>query len=129
MGQGYKSLTFLINYAIMHCLENKRLLCSKQRRKKSKEDVPMETPLTASINQGDKLRERIGIALEKSGVPKNLIQVALGHPGTGLEDEFVASIVKYAKKASGIVTPVRAEDSGLIPNGWSVYVRKGVWQD
>ena len=89
----------------------------------------METPLTAPINQGDKLRQRIGIALEKSGVPKNLIQVALGHPGTGLEDEFVASIVKYAKKASGIVTPVRAEDSGLIPNGWSVYVRKGVWQD
>lgn len=80
----------------------------------------METPLTASISQGDKLRERVGIALKQSGVTKKQVQAALEYPGTGLEDEFTAAIVKYAKKMSGIVTPGKAQDTGLVPKGWLV---------
>mgnify|MGYP001620138798 CR=1 FL=1 len=80
----------------------------------------METPLTASNKQGDKLRERLGIALEKSGVAKDQVQLALAHPGTGLEDEMVDTIIRFSKKASGIATPLRAVETGLIPSGWSV---------
>jgi hypothetical protein len=76
--------------------------------------------LTASENQGDKLRQRIGIALEKSGVAKDKIQRALEFPGTALEDEIVATIIKFSKQVSGIITPVSAIETGFVPNGWSL---------
>ncbi len=79
-----------------------------------------KTSLTASNNQGDKLRERVGIALEKSGVTMDKVQIALGYPGTGLEDDIVSSIIKYSNKASGIVTPISALETGLVPSGWVV---------
>jgi hypothetical protein len=47
-------------------------------------------------------------------------QLALAFPGTDLEDDIAASIVKFSKRASGIVTPVRAQDTGLIPEGWTL---------
>ncbi|MEK7617667.1 MAG: hypothetical protein AAB410_00815 [Patescibacteria group bacterium] len=47
-------------------------------------------------------------------------QVALGYPGTELEDEIAASITKFSKRASGICTPVRAEETGLVPSGYTV---------
>ena len=75
---------------------------------------------TPSDPQVGKLHERLIAAARKSGVTIQQFQVALAYPGTELEDGITILIVQFAKKASGIVTPVRAQDSGLIPNGWSV---------
>lgn len=50
----------------------------------------------------------------------------------GLFQDQVVEVVKklVKKKASGIVTPRRAEETGLIPSGWSVYVTpEGVRKD
>lgn len=82
-----------------------------------------KTPLTPSKptkNQVGKVRERLMAAARKSGIPLAQFQVALDFPGTGLEDELAALFVKYAKKAWGIVTPVAAKDTGLVPEGWEV---------
>jgi hypothetical protein len=87
------------------------------------------TSSTPSNNQVGKLEERLRASARKSGTNEDQFQAALGFPGTGLEDEIAAIIRKYANKARGIVTPVRAEDSGLIPDKWSVYVKGGVRQD
>jgi hypothetical protein len=76
--------------------------------------------LTPSDPQVGKLHERLLAAARKSGVSPAQFQLALGFPGTDLEDEIAASIVKFSKRASGIVTPVRAQDTGLIPEGWTV---------
>lgn len=78
------------------------------------------TPSEPSVNQVEKVCDRLMVAARKSGIPLAQFQVALGFPGTGLEDDLAAVFVKYAKKASGIVTPVRAEDTGLIPQSWKV---------
>ncbi|MDP2708876.1 MAG: hypothetical protein Q8O93_02395 [bacterium] len=40
--------------------------------------------------------------------------------GGQLQDQAVELVKKLVKKASGIITPVRAQDTGLIPNGWTV---------
>jgi hypothetical protein len=76
--------------------------------------------LTPSDPQVGKLHERLLAAARKSGVTPAQFQLALGFPGTDLEDEIAASIVKFSKRASGIVTPVRAQDTGLIPEGWTL---------
>ena|GEM_PF-5308265 len=80
-----------------------------------------QSPLTASNNQADKLTERISIALRKSGVSKVQAQLALRYPGTEMEDEMVATIIKFYRMAAGIGVPLRAEDTGLVPNDWTVY--------
>jgi hypothetical protein len=87
------------------------------------------TSSTPSNNQVGKLEERLRASARKSGTNEDQFQAALGFSGTGLEDEIAAIIRKYANKARGIVTPVRAEASGLIPDKWSVYVKGGVRQD
>ncbi len=88
------------------------------------------TPSTPSNNQVGKLEERLRASARKSGTTEEHFQAALGFPGTGLEDDIAAVIRKYANKVRGIVTPVRAEDTGLMPNGYSVYVTKdGVRKD
>ena len=81
--------------------------------------------LTPSVNgpsdpQVAKLGDRINAAARKAGIDTALFQVALAYPGTELEDEMIALLVRFAKKASGIVTPVRAQNSGLVPSGWQV---------
>lgn len=81
--------------------------------------------MTPSVNtptdpQVGKLHERLLSAARKSGLTTQQFQVALAYPGTELEDGLLVTIVQFAKKASGIITPVRAEETGLIPNGWSV---------
>lgn len=78
------------------------------------------TPSAPSENQVGKVCDRLMVAARKSGIPLTQFQIALGFPGTGLEDDLAAVFVKYAKKASGIVTPVRAQDTGLVPSGWKV---------
>lgn len=90
--------------------------------------------LTPSVNapsdpQVGKTHERLLSAARKSGVTSQQFQVALAYPGTELEDELLAVFVRFAKKVRGIITPVSAEDSGLIPNGWTVRVKDGVRQD
>lgn len=76
--------------------------------------------LTPSEPQVGKVHERLLAAARKSGVTPQQFQEALGYPGTGLEDELLAVFVRFAKKVSGIITPIRAQDTGLIPNGWTV---------
>ena len=46
-----------------------------------------------------------------------------------LAASFKAFVKSFAKKLLGIITPVTAEESGLIPNGWTVYAKDGVRQD
>src|SRR5579864_3314284 len=76
--------------------------------------------LTPSDPQVGKLHERLLAAARKSGVSPAQFQAALSYPGTELEDEIAASITKFSKRASGIYTPVRAEETGLIPEGYTV---------
>ena len=76
--------------------------------------------LTPSDPQVGKLHERLLAAARKSGVTPAQFQLALAFPGTDLEDDIAASIVKFSKRASGIVTPIRAQDTGLIPEGWTL---------
>ena len=78
------------------------------------------TPFEPYENQIGKVYERLLAAGRKSGIPPSQFQIALGFPGTGLEDEITEVFVKFAKKARGIVTPVAAKDTGLIPQGWKV---------
>ncbi|MBI2459022.1 MAG: hypothetical protein HYV53_00535 [Parcubacteria group bacterium] len=33
---------------------------------------------------------------------------------------MVALLVRFGKKVRGIITPVRAQDTGLVPNGWTI---------
>ena len=40
--------------------------------------------------------------------------------GGQLQDQAMELVKKLVKKASGIVTPVRAKDTGLVPKGWEV---------
>lgn len=86
----------------------------------------METNMTPSnvgeptTNQAEKLSDRIQIAGRKKNIDTALFQVALGYPGTGLEDEIGEVLMKYANKARGILKPVRAQDTGLVPEGWTV---------
>jgi len=80
----------------------------------------METPLTASAQKIDKLHDRLMIAAQKSGIPDAVFQKALEYPGTELEDKIAAFMIEFSKKASGIVTPIAAKDTGLIPQGWKV---------
>lgn len=84
----------------------------------------MET-LTPSANtptdpQVGKLHERLLSVARKSGISSQRFQIALAYPGTELEEELLAVIVRFAKKANGIITPVSAQDTGLIPAGWTV---------
>lgn len=84
----------------------------------------MET-LTPSVNtpsdpQVGKLHERLLASARKSGLTTQQFQVALAYPGTELENGITDLIVRFAKKASGIITPVYAQNSGLIPAGWTV---------
>lgn len=51
-------------------------------------------------------------------LPQFLDAVAL--PGIALEDEIRDLIIWRANKANNIITPVRAQDTGLIPNGWTI---------
>ncbi len=83
-----------------------------------------KTPLTASDNQVDKVHERLEIAARKLSIPKDSFQKALEYPGTGLEDDLAAVFMKYSKKASGIVTPISAKDTGLVPRGRGWKVKK-----
>lgn len=78
------------------------------------------TPSKPSTNQVEKICDRLMVAARKSGVPMAQFQVALGFPGTGLEDDLAAVFVKYAKKAQSIVTPIAAADTGLVPQDWKV---------
>ncbi len=96
----------------------------------------METPLTVSTNnpregkQGRKLYYRLKTSIKKSGLLIVALQPALEFPGTAMEDDIAAILVKYSKMARGIVTPVRAEDTGLMPQGYSVYLTpQGVRKD
>ncbi len=82
--------------------------------------TPTNELLTPSDPQVGKLHERLIAAARKSGVTPAQFQLALAFPGTDLEDDIAASIVKFSKRASGIVTPVRAQDTGLIPEGWTL---------
>ena len=88
--------------------------------------TPMSTnTLTPSVNgpsgpQVGKLCDRIISAARKVGIDTALFHVALAHPGTELEDGMVTILVRFAKKVRGIITPVRAQDTGLLPNGWEV---------
>ena len=82
----------------------------------------METPLPVSNNpregkQGRRLYYRLKTSIHKTGMSIAELQPALEYPGTDMEDEFAAILVKYSKKVRGIVTPVRAQDTGLIPEG------------
>lgn len=70
--------------------------------------------------QVGKLHERLLSVARKSGVTPQQFQIALAYPGMELEDGLLEVIVRFAKKASGIITPVRAQDTGLIPQDWSV---------
>ncbi|MDP2709035.1 MAG: hypothetical protein Q8O93_03250 [bacterium] len=80
----------------------------------------MEKTLTPSVRQAGKLHDRILSAARKSGIDSGQFQDALAYPGTELEDGMIVLLVRFAKKARGIITPVRAEDTGIIPNGWTV---------
>jgi hypothetical protein len=98
--------------------------------------TPMETPLTVSTNnpregkQGRKLYYRLKTSIQKSGLSIAGLQPALEFPGTAMEDDIAAILVRYSKMARGIVTPIRAEDTGLMPQGYSVYVTpQGVRKD
>jgi len=75
---------------------------------------------TPSKRQVGKLEERLQAVARKSGLDSRQFQIALAYPGTELEDEMVSLLVRFSKKASGIITPVRAQDTGLIAGGWSV---------
>ena len=96
----------------------------------------MKTPLTVSTNnprkgkQARKLYYRLKKSIQKSKLSIAGLQAALGFPGTAMEEEIAAILLKYTKMAHGIVTPVSAEDTGLIPKGYSVYVTpQGVRKD
>lgn len=86
----------------------------------------MSKVLTPSVNspsdmQIEKLHERLLSATSKSGVTPQQFYAALAYPGVELEDGLLAVIVRFAKKASGIiVAPISAEDTGLVPNDWEV---------
>jgi hypothetical protein len=87
--------------------------------------MTLMSALTPSKNgpsgpQVGKLEERLHAAARKSGITSGQFQIALAHPGTELEDGIAALIVQFANKAGGIITPVRAQDTGLVPGGWSV---------
>ena len=82
-----------------------------------------------TVPQAEKLSDRIYVAARKSGIDSGQFQDALAYPGTELEDGMVVLLVRFAKKARGIITPVGAEDSGLIPNGWTIRIKNGVRQD
>ena len=75
---------------------------------------------TPSDQQVGKLCDRILSAVRKSGVNRKYFQDDLAYSGTELEDELVGVIVRFTKKVKGIITPVRAQDTGLIPNGYTV---------
>lgn len=78
------------------------------------------TPSMPSDPQVGKLHERLLAAARKSGVSLQQFQAALSYPGTELDDDLLNVIVRFARKANGIITPVAAKDTGLIPNGWEV---------
>jgi hypothetical protein len=65
--------------------------------------TPMKNSLTPSDNQVGKLYDRLLSAARKS-----------------LEDKLLETIVLFSKKASGIFTPIKAQDTGLVPAGWKV---------
>lgn len=79
---------------------------------------------TASVRpthrQVDKLHERLFAAARKSGANVQQFQDALAYPGTELEEELSSVFFWFAKRMRGIITPVCAQDTGLIPKGWTL---------
>lgn len=70
--------------------------------------------------------------LEKEGFNRDELQVVHANAAPykrKLAAIFIAALRSFAKKLFGIVTPVAAEQTGLIPQNWSVVVRNGVKQD
>ncbi len=69
----------------------------------------------------DKLCDRVRAAARKSGIPDDRFQLGLEVPGTGLEDDILKVLTSYIRKASSLVVPSRAQDTGLVPEGWAVW--------
>lgn len=85
----------------------------------------MKNSLTPSVpapteEQIEKLCAKVRAAARKSRLTSQHFQNGLGYPGTGLEDEILATVVRFAKRVSGIFTPLPAQETGLVPEGWDV---------
>lgn len=80
----------------------------------------MSKILTPSIAQAGKLDERLHAAARKAGFDSQLFQEVLGYSGTELEDDLLAVFIRHYKKARGIVSPVSAQDTKLVPSNWKV---------
>ena len=98
----------------------------------------METPLiTSEAVQAERLTKIDHILnvllrpmMAKMNVSPQQWQDAVVQNGGEFQDYVAAGIKKLVKKVCGIVTPRRAEDTGLIPSGWKVNVTKeGVRKD
>jgi hypothetical protein len=94
--------------------------------------MTMETPLiTSEAVQAERLTKIdhiLNVLLRPMMSKMNIIpqhwQDGVIENGGEFQDLVATAIKKLVKKASGIVTPRRAEDTGLIPDRWKVYVTK-----
>lgn len=76
--------------------------------------------LTPSNKQVGKLYDRLLVAARKSGFSIEGFQAELARHGTELEDQLLAILVSFFKKLLDIVTPPKAQDTGLVPADWKV---------
>lgn len=72
------------------------------------------------------LCKRLVTAARKAKVPLGILEDELMKTLASLGAETSGSITELA---TGMVVPVRAEDTGLVPKGWSVYRKNTIPQD
>lgn len=98
----------------------------------------METPLiTSEAVQAERLTKIDHVLnvllrpmMSKMNITPQHWQDGVIENGGEFQDLVASAIKKLVKKVSGIVTPRRAEDTGLISSGWKVNVTKeGVRKD
>jgi hypothetical protein len=87
--------------------------------------TPTNNELSPSDPQIGKLYERLLAAARKSGVTRAMFQDAMRYPGTELEQRLINVFQDFALASmwlslgTGLCTPVRAEETGLVPDNWT----------
>lgn len=87
-------------------------------------DTPLITSEAALAERQAKIDHVLTVLLRPVFLKLNILaeewQVAVIEDGGIFQDQVVEVVKKLVKKARGIITPVRAQDTGLVPKNWKV---------
>lgn len=87
-------------------------------------DTPLITSEAALAERQAKIDHVLNVLLRpvfgKLNISAEEWQTAVIEDGGSFQDQAVEVVKKLVKKVRGIITPARAQDSGLVPQRWSV---------